>query len=109
MNEPNTLDEQIDRIVLDIRKAESGMRDALGQAQSGIVEHHLNKIESAKQQLKTLFTEHSKEVDRLARIDEVEKIPYWGTPYDTDVYGYEKLFMDNRIAQLKRNKGEHNE
>lgn len=37
-----------------------------------------------------------------ARIDEVERIPHWGTPYDTDVFGYEKLFRDIRIEQIKK-------
>lgn len=41
------------------------------------------------------------EAVRLGRIDEVNHIPYWGTPYDTDVFGYETLFRDNRIKQLE--------
>lgn len=39
-----------------------------------------------------------------ARLDEVNRIPYWGTPYGTEVFGYERLFRDNRIAQLTNNK-----
>lgn len=47
-----------------------------------------------KQQLKTLFTEHSKQ----ARIDELEKLLPMFKPH-----------VENRLAQLKRNKGEDNE
>lgn len=53
-----------------------------------------------------LFTEHSKEVDRLARIDELhllkqqEKYPFYSDEAEE--------YTIDRLAQLKSNKGENN-
>jgi hypothetical protein len=65
-----------------------------------------------------LFTEHSKEVDRLARIDERENMKFIDNdgkethlPYVQYRYSGDGLLInwEDRTAQLKRNKGEDNE
>ena len=76
----DTLDEEIQKVLL-----QNGYSDI----------RHFNECVA---ELKTLFTEHSKEVDRLARINELEKY----------TFGADSLVIQKRIAQLKRNKGEHN-
>ena len=58
MTEQNTLDEQIDRALALIE---------MERIYPGAHSYKLVGIEAAKQQLKTLFTKHSKELDRLAR------------------------------------------
>ena len=97
MTEPNKLDGQIDEIV----------EDAIGTGVAWIPSGKSEKWlqigrETATKQLKTLFTEHSKEVDRLARIDELRSVlgqGQWLRPNDT----YNRL--KTRLTQLsKRNK-----
>lgn len=56
-------------------------------------------------QLQTLLAQErrlKREAVLEARLDELQKLPYYGDPYGTDVFGYEQLFKDNRIAEIKR-------
>jgi formyltetrahydrofolate hydrolase len=55
-------------------------------------------VEESVAEIVTLISNREK----LARIEEIERIPYWGTPYSTEVYGYEKLFKDARLATLRK-------
>lgn len=63
--------------------------------------------QSAINELVTLFTEHSKQ----ARIDELKNVTKFisNSKYDTHDTAVELSFwLKNRLAQLKRNKGEDN-
>ena len=99
----DTLDEQIEEILEQHREWMRGIRtDRLVGTSS----------KEATQQLKALFTEHSKEVDRLARIDELKAVV---VDFDerklltTGDTATQLITHGERIAQLKRNKGEDNE
>ena len=99
MTEPNTLDEQIDKIL--------GYRHIPHPVDMFCAETEGRKPYCFKQQLKTLFTEHSKEVERLARIDENKLYEEW---FNNDDTTHIEDFIENRLNQLsKRNKGEDNE
>ena len=88
MTEPNTLDEQIDAIL--------GYRHIPHPVDMFCAETEERKPYCFKQQLKSLFTEHSKQ----ARIDELKEC-LRHVPMPT--LSYEQV--ENRIAQLsKRNK-----
>lgn len=131
MNEPNTQDSLKDFITdpKNIAKAVEGSMDKRNAVMTDTLDEQINhilanvampvvpedhrRIRHAKQQLKTLFTEHSKEVDRLARIDELKNlipdtIPF--IPVGNVSDDAKELYdgIHDRIAQLKRNKGEDN-
>ena len=104
--QPPTLDEQIDAILGQITKATQDASYGEWQAVG---------LSEAKQQLKALFTEHSKEVDRLARIDERKTLRLnlhgGGKRFNyKETLDYVVECNEARLTQLsKRNKGEDNE
>lgn len=91
------IDNILNTLVNDLFKADTDIRLGKKPANSGISTSR-KLHDNAIQRLLALI--HTRE--QQARIDEVNKIPYWGTPYDTDVFGYEKLFRDNRLSQLTK-------
>lgn len=89
-DEPNTLDEQIrEKILTILRNPTKGE-----WSRQTIAER--TRLQKADELL-ALFTEHSKEVDRLARIDELSKI-------HTVFYDGNFSSIKDRLTQLKRNK-----
>lgn len=100
MSKPNTLDEQIRVILVDY----NGYDFCGEKACNGY-----GKATELIDQLKTLFTEHSKEVDRLARIDELDRCyQKFGMPKQlrTNLFTDFTHYQIDRIAQLKSNKRE---
>jgi len=57
-------------------------------------------------QIMQLITAHTSNAVRQAqaeaRIDELLKMPFYETHGGSEVFGYERLFRDNRIATLKQ-------
>lgn len=102
MTDPNTLDEQIDEIIAGIAGDVFDYADSDdGEADRDEAVYSATKSYAAK--LKTLFTEYSKEVDRLARVSEVESMAVLAVDIE------ELLpLLSTRLNQLKRNKGEDN-
>ena len=71
-NTPNPQDNKtIDDIVLSIRRAESGMRDARN---SGTVLHFISKFDEAKQQIQALIAK--------ARNKALDDVKFYGYGYD---------------------------
>lgn len=69
MTEPDTLDEQIDYLLISLYVGETFMQDNPNWRK----QMRNPKLKATATKLKTLFTKHSKELDRLARIDELEE------------------------------------